>query len=145
MLPRENLNFLNIRNTGFWHSGSRVQRKSVLQPSIQASCSQYVLAHKSFQLASKLFLISRIDCNPSVIGISPKNSTCSSGNLRTKITTSIAKSTGPGLLDMTFFARWVNWTSTGATSPSSHWIHVGVSGQVCMLIIIPGTKLHVSI
>ena len=30
-----------------------------------------VLAHESFQLAPKLFLISRIDYNPSVIWISP--------------------------------------------------------------------------
>ena len=37
--------------------------------------------------------------------ISPNNSTCPSGKLRTKITGSIAKSTSPGLSDMTFFAR----------------------------------------
>ena len=84
----------------------RVQRTSVLQPAIRASCSQHVLAHKSFQLAPKPFLISRIDYNPSVIWISPKNSTCPSGKLRTKITSPIAKSTSPGLSDMTFFARW---------------------------------------
>ena len=46
---------------------SGVQRKSVLQPAILASCSYPVLAHKSFQLAPKPFLISRIDYNPSVI------------------------------------------------------------------------------
>ena len=63
-------------------------------------------AHKSFQLAPKPFLISRIDYNPSVIWISPKNSTCPSGKLRTKITSPIAKSTSPGLSDTTFFARW---------------------------------------
>ena len=50
----------------------RVQKKSVLQPTIRASCSQHVLAHKSFQLAPKPFLISRIDNNRSVIWISPK-------------------------------------------------------------------------
>ena len=50
----------------------RVQKKSVLQPTIRASCSQHVLAHKSFQLAPKPFLISRIDYNPSVIWISQK-------------------------------------------------------------------------
>ena len=50
----------------------RVQRKSVLQPAIWASYSQRVLAHKSFQLAPKTFLISRIDYNPSVIWISQK-------------------------------------------------------------------------
>ena len=83
----------------------RVQRKSVLQPAIWASYSQHVLAHKSFQLAPKPFLISRIDYNPSVIWISQKNSTCPSGKLRTKITSPIAKSTSSGLLDTTFFAR----------------------------------------
>ena len=76
----------------------RVQRESVLQPAIRASYSEHVLAHKSFQLAPKPFLISRIDKNPSVIWISPKNSTCPSGKLRTKIAGPIAKSTSPGLL-----------------------------------------------
>ena len=85
---------------------NRVQRKSVLQPAIGASCSSHVLAHKSFQLAPKLFLI-RIDYNPSVTGICPKNSTRQSGKLRTKITRLIAKSTSPGLSDTTFFACWV--------------------------------------
>ena len=85
---------------------NRVQSKSVLQPAIRASCSQHVLAHKSFQLAPKLFLISRIDYNPSVTGICPKNSTCLSSKLRTKITSPIAKSTCPGLFDTTFFACW---------------------------------------
>ena len=84
----------------------RVQRKLVLQPAIWASCSWHKLAHKSFQLAPKPFLISRIDYNPSVIWISQKNGTCPSGKLRTKITSPIAKSTGSGLLDMTFFAHW---------------------------------------
>ena len=50
----------------------RVQRKSVLQPAIRASYRQHVLAQKSFQLAPKPFLISRIDYNPSVIRISQK-------------------------------------------------------------------------
>ena len=46
---------------------NRVQRKSVLQPAIWASCSyQIVPAHKSFQPAPKPFLISRSDYNPSV-------------------------------------------------------------------------------
>ena len=35
-----------------------------------------------------------------------KNSTCPSGKLRTKTTSPIAKSTGPGLSDTTFFACW---------------------------------------
>ena len=55
------------------------------------------------------FLISRIDYNPSVIWISPKNSTCLSGKLRTKITSPIAKSTSPGLSDMTFLAHCASW------------------------------------
>ena len=86
----------------------RMQRKSVLQPAFRASCSLHVhvLANKSFQLAPKPFLISRIDCNPSVIWISPKNSTCPSGKLSTKITSAIAKSTSPRLSDTTFFAHW---------------------------------------
>ena len=120
-----------------------MQRKSVLQPAIRASCSQHVLAHKSFQLTPKPFLISRIDYNPSVIWISPqKKSTCPSGklrtkkrmnerknerknvdahssagwchckmnyfiSLRTKITSPIARATGLGLLDTTFFARLI--------------------------------------
>ena len=84
----------------------RVQRKSVLQPAIRASCSEHVLAHKWFQLAQKPFLISRIDYNPSVIWISPQNSTCPSGKLRTKITSPAAKSASPGQSDTTFFARW---------------------------------------
>ena len=35
------------------------------------------------------------------------NFICASGNLRTEITYSIAKSTSPGLSDMTFSARWL--------------------------------------
>ena len=38
---------------------SRVQRKSVLQPAIRASCSQLLLAHKSFQLTLKPLLIGK--------------------------------------------------------------------------------------
>ena len=52
---------------------------------------------------------SRIDYSPSVIWIFPKHSTCPLGKLRTKITNPIAKSTSPGLSDMTFFARWVSY------------------------------------
>ena len=46
-----------------------LQRKSFLPPAIWASSSWHVQAHKSFQLpvAPKLFLIGRIDYNPSVI------------------------------------------------------------------------------
>ena len=63
---------------------------------LQLACT---IAHKSFQLAPKPFLIGRIDNNPSVIWISPKNSTCPSGKLRTKIAGPIEKSTSPGLSD----------------------------------------------
>ena len=83
-------------------------RKSVLQPVIGASFSYHVLALKSFQLAPKPFLISRIDYNPSVIWISPQNSTFPSCKLKTKITSPIAKSTSPRLLETTFFARYWN-------------------------------------
>ena len=56
----------------------RVQRKSVLQLAIQASCSYHVQAQKSFQLAPShrpppKLLTCRIDCS-SVIWISLKNS-----------------------------------------------------------------------
>ena len=54
-------------------------------------------------------MISRIDYNPSLIWFPPKNSTCTSGKLRTKITSPIAKSTSPRLSDTTFFARWLNF------------------------------------
>ena len=50
------------RQTKMWRFiYSCVRRKSVSQPAIQASCSWHVLAHKSFQLVPKPFLISRID------------------------------------------------------------------------------------
>ena len=42
-------------------TGYRVQRKSVLQLTIPASWSQYVLGQKSFQIAGKKFLMNRID------------------------------------------------------------------------------------
>ena len=56
-----NIIVINMDITG------RVERKSVLQTAICASRSWHVLAHKSFQLAPKPFLIGRIDYNPSVI------------------------------------------------------------------------------
>ena len=68
-----------------------------------------MLAHKSFQQALNPFLISRIDYNPSVIWISSKNSTCPLGKLRTKITSPIAKSSSPGLSDMTFFTQTLTY------------------------------------
>ena len=70
----------------------RVQRKSVLQLVIWASCSWHVLAQKSFHLARKKLLMN-----------SPKKVTCPSG---TEFTGHIAKSTSPVLSDTTFFARW---------------------------------------
>ena len=82
----------------------KVQRKSVF-----TACHLGKLACTSPQVIStspKPFLISRIDYNPSVIWISPKNSTCLSGKLRTKITSPIAKFSSPRLSDTTFFARW---------------------------------------
>ena len=83
----------------------------------QLSGSQHVLAHKSFQLAPKPFLISRTDYNPPVIWISPKNSTCPLGKLRTKITSPMAKSTSPGLSNTTFFSHWkYKW----APPPNKH-------------------------
>ena len=97
----------NFKKLSYWSKivalwmCNRVQRKSVLQPVIRASCSQHVLAHKSFRLAPKPFLITRIDYSPS----SSKNSTCPLGKLRTKVTSPVTKSTSPGLSDTTFFAR----------------------------------------
>ena len=45
----------------------RVKRKSVLQPALLDKLSLACVAHKSFQLAPKPFLLSRIDDNPTVI------------------------------------------------------------------------------
>ena len=75
---------------------ARVQRKSVLQPAIWANCSQHVLAHKSFQLAPKPYL-----------NFKKKKQ---HGEVLTKITSPIAKSTIPGLSDMTFFTLCVRHT-----------------------------------
>ena len=72
-----------------------MQRKSVLQLVIWASCSWHVLAQKSFHLARKKLLMN-----------SPKKVTCPSGKSRTEFTGHIAKSTSPVLSDTTFFARW---------------------------------------
>ena len=62
---------------------------------------------KSFQLAPKPFFISRIDYNPSLSWISPKNCTFPSGKLGTEFTkyTPIAKSTSPGLSNTSFHER----------------------------------------
>ena len=120
----ENIIILEIRlvitltNVHFdqWQSSSKITNKNTIKP---AGCKENqfysppfghavdsMQAHKSLQLAPKPFLIGQIDNNPSVIWISPKNSTCPSGKLRTKNTSPIAKSTSPRLSDTTFFAHW---------------------------------------
>ena len=69
----------------------RVQRKSVLQLSLWASCSQQLISQKSSRVAPKPFwragLITQSFCNLN----SSKNFTCLLGNLRTKLTSPIAK------------------------------------------------------
>ena len=81
----------------------RVQRKSVLQFAIQASCSYHVLAQKSFQLAPTKLLTCRIG----LIAVHfPQNFTCPPGKLSTECTSTIEKSTSPGLSNTTFFACW---------------------------------------
>ena len=135
--------------------GGRVQRKSVSQPAIWASCSSHVLAHKSFQLAPKPFLINRIDYHPSVIWISPKNCTCPSGKLRTKITSPIAKSTSPGLSDTTFFARCkklatvleifrsvISYVLKLTYEPYQHQQYYGGVWQSLSWLIIPGDWVY---
>ena len=68
---------------------------------------QALIAQTSFQLALKAFsrveLISQFMCYSN----SSKNITCPSSKLKTELTSLIAKSTSPGLLDTIFFARWV--------------------------------------
>ena len=75
-----------------------VQRKSVLQLAIQASCSSggHEVAQKSFQLALKGFLMI---CNLNSL----KTFICPLGKLGTECISLIAKSTSPGLLDFTDF------------------------------------------
>ena len=81
----------------------RVQRKSVLQFAVQASCSYHVLAQKSFQLAPTKLLTCRIG----LIAVHfPQNFTCPPGKLSTECTSTIEKSTSPGLSNTTFFACW---------------------------------------
>ena len=69
----------------------RVQRKSVLQLSLWASCNQQLISQKSSRVAPKPFwragLITHSFCNLN----SSKNFTCLLGNLRTKLTSLIAK------------------------------------------------------
>ena len=122
----------------------RVQRKSVLQPFIGASCSLHILAHKSFQLTPKPFLISRIDYNPSVIWISPKNSTCPSGKLRTKITSPIAKSTSPGLSHTTFFVcHWRMIPVQLFLWHLTHFSHETLSSRICRVLDLHGCVAQV--
>ena len=75
-------------------------------PFSQAEGNIILLAQTSFELAPKAFwraeLISQLFCYLN----SSKKITCSSGYLKTKFTSLIAKSTSPGLSDTTFFARW---------------------------------------
>ena len=92
-----------------------------------------LLAHESFQLAPKPFLISRIDYNTSVIWISQKKFTCSSGKLKTEFTGPKPKSTSPRLSNTTFFACWIchnpqrpvqwfHFSCIGITrQPTGHW------------------------
>ena len=56
----------------------------------------------------KNFLTSRIDFTVLLLFEFLKNITYPSGKLKTEFTSSIAKSTGPGLSDTTFFARCVD-------------------------------------
>ena len=85
----------------------RVKRKSVLQPALLGKLLLACVAHKSFQLAPKPFLLSRIDDNPTVIWIFPPKNTCPVKNQNHL--SPIAKSTSPRLLDVTFFARCGDW------------------------------------
>ena len=70
---------------------------------IWASCSQRVLAHKSFQ--NPFWLAGLITIFLLSFEFPPKNNTCMSGKLRTKITSPTVKSNSLRLLDTTFFAR----------------------------------------
>ena len=62
--------------------------------------------------------------------IFPKNSTCPSGKLRTKITSPIAKSTLPGLSDTTFFARCLTVHTCDVMGlPESGWSVLNLSAS----------------
>ena len=90
----------------FWLSPVNIPRNRPIFPRIWPWKSREILLFlpRNIRSPAKPSLISRIDYNPSVIWISPKNFTCPLGKLRTKITSPIAKSSSPGLSDMTFFA-----------------------------------------
>ena len=99
---------------------ARVQRKSFLQCLAfgQAEASINLLAQTSFQLAPKAFWRAELISQFFYYSNSSKNITCMLGKLKTEFTSLIAKSTNPGLLDTTFFARywllkWRNCQKTG--------------------------------
>ena len=85
---------------------AKIPRNRLIFPRICPWKSREILLFlpRNIRSPAKPSLISRIDYNPSVIWISPKNFTCPLAKLRTKITSPIAKSSSPGLSDMTFFA-----------------------------------------
>ena len=102
------------------------------------------MLHKSFQLAPKPFLISRIDYSPSVIWIFPKNSTYPSGKLRTKITSPIAKSTSPGLSHTTFFACcWRMIPVQLFLWHLTHFSHETLSSRICPVLELHGCVAQV--
>ena len=69
----------------------------------QALASLYL--PKSFQLPCKFFLEAGLITVLLLFLNSPKNFTCSLGKLRTEGTSTLAKSTSPGLSDSTVFAH----------------------------------------
>ena len=85
--------FRNLTQVFVW---SRVQRKSVLQLAIQASCTTSMYQPKSHFNYS--FSVLSISWNIKFI--------CLLGKLRTEFTSLMRKSTSPVLSDMTSFARW---------------------------------------
>ena len=67
------------------HVTYTVQRKSVLQPAIRASCSyQIVPARESFNQLQNPFWLAGVDYNPSVIWISPKKQHLPIGQVKSK-------------------------------------------------------------
>ena len=98
-----------------------MQRKSFLQLAIRSSWSQDLLPHTSFQLASKAFwqaeLFSQFFCYSNC----SKNITCPPGKLKTEFISPIAKSTSPGLLDITFFAHWIMKNYLHSCLQIGHW------------------------
>ena len=98
----------NIRIHHQYTELTRVQRKSVLQLTVQAIKRQptftspgviLISQEKSFEEQGEF----QFFCNVNFL----KKIVCPSGKLRTKFTSPIAKSTSPRLLDMTFFAHCI--------------------------------------